>query len=616
MAPNTRQHSAKSASKDSSIGVLHDNDKSVKKRASAYGIQAEDSETEKLQLTATQDASVKYSPAQVEGVQAVSIVSLGEVSGCQNKISPTSITEAALATTKTRLCRQGSVIESGSVLDDSEEQETSGASSGTNDVASERDEQETDEESGICTKDDAGSSWEESVSEATDSEDDSVSNWESGTESNTDDSKGEHSEDSHEHAVKRSAKSRDKSKKMAKSQPVTNFSDRIRRVLRSKRIQNNYRSHDGSRYQRSTGISTRPNNHSDAAQSDSENGSESEWESDSSSSSLDSDDSDDETTPLRQRASTSNSSAENATASPKQDRFYCPYRGCALSRNRQNLLNTHMREEHFPGLVHMRGSRFRRNIFKTTWGQVIPFDESSCDLLEDGEEMVVESNVSSEFHCPYKGCIATFTKLLSTYYHMRTTHKAIIPRLNNSGECEHVFKNPSGQVINFDESSRNMLSDEDTVSIERFMKGVADDRAYYCCPYKGCIYKSNKRKLTHLHIRKRHDESFKVKTSSSLTLKAPSGREIHLDETSKDLISESEQIVVYRRKSRKGPFYCPYKSCDYTSSKRLTLYLHIREYHDETFAHGGYNSYLDPSRKRITFDEDSKNSIDENECIK
>ncbi|KAG2226087.1 hypothetical protein INT45_011704 [Circinella minor] len=88
-----------------------------------------------------------------------------------------------------------------------------------------------------------------------------------------------------------------------------------------------------------------------------------------------------------------------------------------------------------------------------------------------------------ELHCPYKGCRSKSTALPhSLYRHIRAKHFADFPKLSPS--CIYTFKSPAGELIRFDENSRELLEEGTEILADKTYKSVAETR--YHCPYKRC----------------------------------------------------------------------------------------------------------------------------------
>ncbi|KAI8147398.1 hypothetical protein BJV82DRAFT_575384 [Fennellomyces sp. T-0311] len=73
-------------------------------------------------------------------------------------------------------------------------------------------------------------------------------------------------------------------------------------------------------------------------------------------------------------------------------RFWCPYKNCNTSYVFLRDAYKHIRAKHYTGLSKIAGGRFC--LHKTTDGTIIQFDQTSRDLLEDGEAIVREIGLS------------------------------------------------------------------------------------------------------------------------------------------------------------------------------------------------------------------------------
>ncbi|KAI9243549.1 hypothetical protein BDA99DRAFT_530165 [Phascolomyces articulosus] len=225
-----------------------------------------------------------------------------------------------------------------------------------------------------------------------------------------------------------------------------------------------------------------------------------------------------------------------------------------------------------------------------------------------------------ELYCPYKGCRSKSTALPhSLYRHIRAKHFANFPKLSPS--CLYTFRSPAGELIRFDENSRELLEEGTEILADRTYRSVAETR--YHCPYKRChgrFYYAPSDIRSHLESRHRvviqSDGDY-----SKLVFKTTNGQLIRLeDERIGNLFDDQVEIIVsvdtHPNKTKGGTFYCPYKDCNIMCYLyRRDLYRHIRGKHYREFPqlkyHGRNVVFTTDSGVPVNFDESSRNSLEQ-----
>ncbi|KAI8145107.1 hypothetical protein BJV82DRAFT_604963 [Fennellomyces sp. T-0311] len=224
-----------------------------------------------------------------------------------------------------------------------------------------------------------------------------------------------------------------------------------------------------------------------------------------------------------------------------EERFYCPYKGCKSSRKSRNDMIYHVRKNHDANVPRL--SAKNKYAFKS--GSVeVRFNKDSRGTLEDGDTIVsvkVSASSSDDVHfCPYKNCSSRFAQKNNVYKHIRAYHCSsfALPFSRN----QYVIKAISGQTVNFDESSRNLLNQGETPII---MEQNASKPFY--CPYEGCAKQYTRRANVFHHIRSKHDLQFPLIRSRSYFEGAfmnSTGEVITFDASSQNKLSIDEQLVV------------------------------------------------------------------------
>ncbi|KAI9489061.1 hypothetical protein BDB00DRAFT_641374 [Zychaea mexicana] len=142
------------------------------------------------------------------------------------------------------------------------------------------------------------------------------------------------------------------------------------------------------------------------------------------------------------------------------------------------------------------------------------------------------------FYCPYKWCsYSTLPPTSKLYTHIRARHPPGIRHLTTN--CSLIFKSPLGQVINFDESTRDLLTNDEEISVENVSKG-------FYCPYKNCDASYDIEHNFYSHLRKKHRQRVPpLKLGSRLhTIRGPTGCILRFDEDSRDTLNEEDNILV------------------------------------------------------------------------
>ncbi|KAI9489060.1 hypothetical protein BDB00DRAFT_845497 [Zychaea mexicana] len=169
-------------------------------------------------------------------------------------------------------------------------------------------------------------------------------------------------------------------------------------------------------------------------------------------------------------------------------------------------------------------------------------------MLKEGEEMLVEWVGLGGFYCPYNNCGVAYKQRSRVLRHLRTIHGRDIPNLIQQKNHSTVLKAPSGQILKFDESSRNILNAGDDILVEKTT--IVKNNQVYICPYKNCHSVYAHRTSIYAHIRRGHgDKSFfmgSVVSGRKLIFTNSSGESIHFDDKSKNSVNENERIIVVK----------------------------------------------------------------------
>ncbi|KAI9489062.1 hypothetical protein BDB00DRAFT_641421 [Zychaea mexicana] len=137
---------------------------------------------------------------------------------------------------------------------------------------------------------------------------------------------------------------------------------------------------------------------------------------------------------------------------------YCPFKGCTTTSTYVTHIYSHLRAKHGINLPKLTAGSAGPT-FRTPSGQILLFDENSCNILDDGEDVIIEGRVGGNdpdtaekpsFYCPYKSCNGANKYRGGLYLHIRRQHdKSFFVNRNYQGR-EQTFTTPSGEEIHFD----------------------------------------------------------------------------------------------------------------------------------------------------------------------
>ncbi|KAI7852071.1 hypothetical protein BDC45DRAFT_195666 [Circinella umbellata] len=149
--------------------------------------------------------------------------------------------------------------------------------------------------------------------------------------------------------------------------------------------------------------------------------------------------------------------------------FHCPYKGCDMYQYTLGPLYTHIRKNHDSEFSRLQLRH--KYIFKDEKGHLVLFDESSKNLLNNGDHLVVHYETicsdrilrkKKEVYCPYKTCKVQCSALHIMFYHIKTDHKVELPKIIEASKNETLmFKASSnGRLIDIfeEKKSRDKLS--------------------------------------------------------------------------------------------------------------------------------------------------------------
>ncbi|KAI7854013.1 hypothetical protein BDC45DRAFT_138689 [Circinella umbellata] len=233
------------------------------------------------------------------------------------------------------------------------------------------------------------------------------------------------------------------------------------------------------------------------------------------------------------------------------ERLYCPYQGCDISRTDRTGVYSHIRERHYSELPLLKVTARRVNILKTPAGKIMNFSENEQDLLKEGDKIIAELE-RGEFCCPYQNCDSRRKRQHELYSHIRERHDPEFPRMPARAATYYTIKNSSGDDIEFNESSANMLKPNEKIVVKKELHQQDSQRFY--CPYQGCDSSSIYTTGVIGHIRDRHFSKLPQKLgelNKSYFLKTASGQRLTFDVQSKNLLATGDTIVVDKFTKRK-----------------------------------------------------------------
>ncbi|KAI9497910.1 hypothetical protein BDB00DRAFT_802503 [Zychaea mexicana] len=236
-----------------------------------------------------------------------------------------------------------------------------------------------------------------------------------------------------------------------------------------------------------------------------------------------------------------NAKTEEAQEEPtKVFRFYCPYKNCAKGEDQRHIILTHIRKRHnanFPLCKHM-------NFFKTSSGKIISFDDSSRNALDEHEKVVSER--ADAYCCPYENCLVTEVEEKMIYNHIQLEHDPYLP--NICSMSTYCFSTPSGEIIYFNERSKNSLKDIDKIEVKKIDRRTRET-LYLHCPYKRCQKTYNVRHQLYCHIREAHFPKLRSMGKGRWTLPYETlyGRVVNFSMSCIDLLEENEPLLLVGR---------------------------------------------------------------------
>ncbi|KAI8142787.1 hypothetical protein BJV82DRAFT_669433 [Fennellomyces sp. T-0311] len=140
----------------------------------------------------------------------------------------------------------------------------------------------------------------------------------------------------------------------------------------------------------------------------------------------------------------------------EEQRFYCPYEGCEISRTHRPQLYHHIRSFHDANFTTTKGAN---HVFRTPLGENITFDESSQGMLKRREVIAVQRAppkrrkqevYGEKAYCPYNGC-RLFCERRNILKHIRTSHNIPLTRRQIGVNYKVVLQKGTGDIIHLDD---------------------------------------------------------------------------------------------------------------------------------------------------------------------
>ncbi|KAI9258951.1 hypothetical protein BDA99DRAFT_105122 [Phascolomyces articulosus] len=240
-----------------------------------------------------------------------------------------------------------------------------------------------------------------------------------------------------------------------------------------------------------------------------------------------------DTKTIRTKQQKITSTTEEEDPYKDQEVFYCPYKGCEFHEpNRCALINDHILKYHDPDILALKPASEQIFIYVCERsGQIIHFDESSCDTLNNDDKLNVQviSNEGQKnetkkktgkqrYYCPYKNCNITLSRACSLYRHIRVKHYKGLGVMVSGYNVQQVFQTSRGEILDFEnENICNMLEPGEPICHQHIVSGKEFISTLLYCPYNKCSSPAFlSQKSLYQHIQKCHDPNLAIPDNLSL----------------------------------------------------------------------------------------------------
>ncbi|KAI8147827.1 hypothetical protein BJV82DRAFT_307961 [Fennellomyces sp. T-0311] len=139
----------------------------------------------------------------------------------------------------------------------------------------------------------------------------------------------------------------------------------------------------------------------------------------------------------------------------------------------------------------------------------------------------------------------------------------------------------------------------------------------YHCPYKGCTKRTARKCNLYKHLRTMHDKELPKLTLNGFFESSDEGWGINFDENCRDLLNPEDKLKPMEHPKRPDTKYCPYQSCNVSTTTSGDLHRHIRKFHDHEYPVLPRKRLvlMNPTGSRIRLDGMSLSDVESKGCV-